>query len=52
LHLPTVALAIGYQMADVDHIRVREAQAAGIVRFVHIDGKENPADILTKPRSS
>ena len=32
--------------------RVREAQASGIVKFVHIDGKENPADILTKSRSS
>ena len=36
----------------LNYHRVREAQAAGIVRFVHIDGKENPADILTKPRSS
>jgi len=32
--------------------RVREAQAAGFVNFVHIDGKQNPADILTKPTSS
>ena len=36
----------------LNYHRLREAQAAGIVRFVHIDGKENPADILTKPRSS
>ena len=36
----------------LNYHRAREAQAAGIVRFVHIDGKENPADILTKPRSS
>ena len=36
----------------LNYHRVREAQTAGIVRFVHIDGKENPADILTKPRSS
>ena len=32
--------------------RVREAIAAGILNFVHINGKENPADILTKFRSS
>ena len=28
--------------------RVREAVAAGYVRFEHIEGKDNPADILTK----
>ena len=28
--------------------RVREAVAAGITRVFHIDGKANPADILTK----
>ena len=32
--------------------RVREAQAAKIVNFVHIDGKHNPADVLTKHMSS
>ena len=32
--------------------RVREAVAANIVIFLKIDGKENPADILTKHRSS
>ena len=32
--------------------RVREAIACDIVRSYHIDGKENPADILTKHRSS
>ena len=32
--------------------RVREAQAAKIVNFVHIDGKYNPADVLTKHMSS
>jgi hypothetical protein len=32
--------------------RVPEAQAAGIVNFVHINGKHNPADILTKNTSS
>ena len=30
----------------------REAQASGIINFAHIDGKDNPADILTKNRSS
>jgi hypothetical protein len=29
--------------------RVREAFAAGIIRFEHIAGIENPADVLTKP---
>ena len=29
--------------------RVREAFAAGIIRFEHIPGIENPADVLTKP---
>jgi hypothetical protein len=29
--------------------RVREAIAAGIVRFIHIPGITNEADILTKP---
>ncbi len=28
--------------------RVREAVAAGIIYYFHIDGKDNPADILTK----
>ena len=28
--------------------RVREAIAAGILRFAHISGKENPSDILTE----
>jgi hypothetical protein len=28
--------------------RVREAVAQGIIRFIHIEGKENPADIMTK----
>ena len=28
--------------------RVREAIAAKIIKFYHIDGKENPADVLTK----
>ena len=28
--------------------RVREAIAAGIIQYYHIDGKDNPADVLTK----
>lgn len=28
--------------------RMREAIAAGIIQYYHIDGKENPADVLTK----
>jgi hypothetical protein len=36
----------------LNYHRVREAQAAGIVNFVHMDGRYNPADILTKFRSS
>jgi hypothetical protein len=28
--------------------RVREAVATGVIIFLHIEGKENPADILTK----
>jgi hypothetical protein len=36
----------------LNYHRVRDAQAAGIVNFVHIDGKQNPADIWTKHVSS
>ena len=28
--------------------RVREAIAAGVLKFYHIDGNDNPADVLTK----
>jgi hypothetical protein len=28
--------------------RVREAVAAGIIKYIHIDRKQNPADVLTK----
>ena len=28
--------------------RVREAIAAGIINFMHVDGKANPSDVLTK----
>ena len=31
--------------------RVRQVQSADIVRFVHMNGVDNPADILTKYRS-
>ena len=32
--------------------RVREAIAANIIKFIHIDGDKNSADILTKPLPS
>jgi hypothetical protein len=28
--------------------RVREAVAAGIIKYIHINGTDNPADVLTK----
>ena len=31
-----------------DYHRVRSAVAAGFLKFCHIDGKQNPADIMTK----
>ena len=36
----------------ISYHRVREAVAMGIVRFHYVPSKENPADILTKYRSS
>ncbi len=36
----------------LNYHRVREAQAVGIINFVHMNGKDNPADICTKFRSS
>ena len=36
----------------LNYHRVREAVAAGFVNFVHMSGKENPADACTKPWSS
>ena len=36
----------------LNYHRVLEAQAAGIINFVHMNGKDNPADICTKFRSS
>ncbi len=32
--------------------RVRECIAAGILKFFHISGKENPSDVLTKNLSN
>ena len=32
----------------LNYHRTREAQAKGIVKFVHMNGNENPADILSK----
>ena len=29
----------------------REAQASSVLNFAHIDGKDNPADIITKQES-
>ena len=33
----------------VSYHKIREAIAAGIVRFTHISSEQNYADILTKP---
>ena len=33
----------------INYHRVREAIAAGIVNFVHVDSRKNVADVLTKP---
>ena len=40
---------LGKRWNALSYHRVREAVASGWLRFEHIDGKENPADILTKP---
>ena len=29
-----------------------EAKAKGVIKFMHMNGNENPADIVTKSRSS
>ncbi len=39
----------GARWDALSYHRVREAIAAEIIKFVHIDGDKNPADILTKP---
>ena len=36
----------------LNYHRVREAQAAKIINFVHINGKDNPANICTKHTSA
>ena len=36
----------------LNYHRVREAQASGISNFIHMDGKDNPSDVLSKFRSS
>ena len=40
---------LGKRWNALSYHRVREAVAGGWVRFEHIPGTENPADILTKP---
>ena len=40
---------LGKRWNALSYHRVREAVAGGCVRFEHIPGTENPADILTKP---
>jgi hypothetical protein len=44
--IPTSVLNKRHNM--LSYHRVREAIAAGFLSFVHIDGKRNPADILSK----
>ena len=36
----------------LNYYRIREAKANGIIKFVHMNGNENPADIVTKSRAS
>ena len=40
--------ALGKRHIALSYHRVREAIAAKILAFIHIDGKENPADTLSK----
>jgi len=40
---------LGKRWNALSYHRVREAVAGGWIRFEHISGLENPADILTKP---
>ena len=39
---------LGKRHIALSYHRVREAIAAGILKFYHIDGKKNPADVLSK----
>ena len=32
----------------INYHRTREAQATGVVRFVHMSGEENPSDVLSR----
>ena len=41
--------SLGKRWNALSYHRCREAVAAGIVRFHHIAGEENPSDLLTKP---
>ena len=41
--------SLGKRWNALSYHRCREAVAAGIVRFHHIAGDENPSDLLTKP---
>jgi hypothetical protein len=40
---------LGKRWNALSYHKVREAIASGWLRFEHISGKENPADIMTKP---
>ena len=42
-------LTLGKRWNALSYHHVREAVAGGWVRFEHIPGTENPADVLTKP---
>jgi len=44
--IPTSALNKRHNA--LSYHRVREAIAAGIIKFFHINGKDNPADVLSK----
>ena len=35
----------------INYHHTREAQAKGIIKFVHMNGNDNPADIVTKSRT-
>ena len=40
--------ALGKRHNALAYHYIREASAAGIIEFHHIDGDKNPADVLTK----
>ena len=35
----------------INYHRTREAQAKGMIKFLHMNGNDNPADIVTKSRT-